>query len=206
MNSEPVSVGIALFEGFEELDTIGPLEVFGMASTMTDGLTVETLAPAHAPDLVTGTHGLRVRPDTQQTAWHGDILVVPGGGWRDGRVGIRTEIDHGELTGFLEAHAEDGGTVTSVCTGAMSLAAVGLLDGLPATTHADSMDDLEAAGAIPTDARVVDTGQVVTAGGVTAGIDLGLWLVERYLDAEVATRVAKRMEYEPRGEVVVTES
>lgn len=91
--------------------------------------------------------------------------------------------------------------MASVCTGGMILADAGITDGRPAVTHHGAMDDLRATGAEVVEARVVDDGDLVTAGGVTAGIDLALHLLRREVTEAVAARVADEMAYEPRGEV-----
>ncbi|RYG58738.1 DJ-1/PfpI family protein, partial [bacterium] len=94
-----------------------------------------------------------------------------------------------------------GALVAGVCTGTMVIAASGLLRGRPAITHHLAVEDLREMGADVVQARVVDDGDIVTAGGVTSGLDLALWLVERFCSAAVAHKVEKRMEYERRGTV-----
>jgi transcriptional regulator GlxA family with amidase domain len=86
--------------------------------------------------------------------------------------------------------------IASVCTGAMALAAAGLLEGRRATTHHAALEDLRRSGADVVDARVVDDGDIVSCGGVTSGIDLALWLVERFAGDEVADRVARDIEHD----------
>jgi transcriptional regulator GlxA family with amidase domain len=102
---------------------------------------------------------------------------------------------------MIAAAHERGARIASVCTGAMLLAAAGITDGRPATTHHSAIEDLRASGARVVDARVVDDGDVMTAGGVTSGIDLALWIVEQEASAEIADRVAAEIEYERRFEV-----
>jgi transcriptional regulator GlxA family with amidase domain len=131
-------------------------------------------------------------------------VIVPGGGWADGTPdGVRAECDGPLPRRLAELHA--GGTViASVCTGAMLLAAAGLLAGRPAVTHFTALDDLAAAGAdVQRDARVVDDGDVLTAGGVTAGIDLAIHLVARHRGADAGRVAARRLEYTPAGDVLV---
>ncbi len=98
---------------------------------------------------------------------------------------------------LTELH-DAGATVATVCTGGMLAAAAGLANGRPATTHHAALDELRAGGADVVAARVVDDGDLVTAGGVTSGIDLALWLLERELGAAVADAVAEEIEY-PRN-------
>jgi transcriptional regulator GlxA family with amidase domain len=97
----------------------------------------------------------------------------------------------------IRAAADAGAVLAAVCTGAMLLATAGVLTGRRATTHHSAWADLEAAGAVLVRDRVVDDGDVVTAGGVTSGIDLGLWLIERFAGPDQAARAAERLEYRP---------
>ncbi|WP_254766457.1 DJ-1/PfpI family protein [Salinilacihabitans rarus] len=189
---------IVLFDGFDELDAIGPYEVLANGARAGASLSVRlvTLEPT---ERVRASHGLRVEPDGVLD--DPDLLVVPGGGWTGDDGGVRRVVEDGALAERVADLHADGTTVASVCTGAMVLATAGVLDGRPAITHRDAVDDL-ADYADVTDARVVDEGDVLSAGGVTSGIDLALWLLEREFGPEVAERVAREMEHERRGEVV----
>lgn len=211
-------VAIVLFDGFDNLDAVGPFEVFNHARTF--GADVEvglyTLTPR---ETVTSSHGLRIVPDGALAdgtdagasrpegddgapAERPDIVVVPGGGWGTrAEEGAWAQVERGDLPDALARLHADGATVASVCTGGMLLASAGLTDGRPAVTHHGALADLEESGATVVDARVVDDGDVVTAGGVTAGIDLALHVVGRECGSSVAERVATEMEYEPRGDV-----
>jgi transcriptional regulator GlxA family with amidase domain len=121
---------------------------------------------------------------------------VPGGGWNDrAPQGARAEAERGDLPRRLaELHA-GGARVGSVCTGGMILAAAGLTEGRPATTHRGALDDLRASGAEVVEARVVDDGDLITAGGVTSGIDLALHVVEREWGERLADGIASEMEF-----------
>ena len=110
-------------------------------------------------------------------------------------------VERGDLPRAIAERHAAGALVASVCTGAMLLAAAGLLEGRPATTHHTALADLRAAGAHVVEARVVDDGDVVTAGGVTSGLDLVLWLVERHLGPALAVAAERELEYERRGTV-----
>ncbi|WP_226039659.1 DJ-1/PfpI family protein [Natrinema sp. DC36] len=190
---------IVLFEGFDELDAIGPYEVLQNGTQA--GASIETRLVALAEtDLVTASHGLRVEPDG--TIGRPDLLLVPGGGWTTADSGVRAAVEDERLPAAVAERATAGATVASICTGAMVLAEAGLLEGRPATTHRVAIEDLRAAAGEVVDARVVDDGDVLTAGGVTAGIDLALWLLEREFGAEIAAAVETEMEHERRGEVV----
>jgi transcriptional regulator GlxA family with amidase domain len=127
---------------------------------------------------------------------------VPGGGLLDGSpTGVLAEIERGAIPAALARLHADGVAIASVCTGALLLGAAGLLAGRPATTNRLALDRLRETGAEVIDERVVDDGDVVTSQGVTAGIDLALWLVERERGAELADALARGVEYERSGGV-----
>jgi transcriptional regulator GlxA family with amidase domain len=195
-------MAVLVFDGFDELDAVGPLEVLRNAAAMGDvDLAVELVDLDGAAE-VTGSHGLRVRPDGRFHAGRFDLVVVPGGGWNDrGPKGAWAEAERGELPRALAAAHEAGTVVATVCTGAMLATAAGLTRGRPAVTHHGAVDDLRAAGARVVEARVVDDGDLVTAGGVTSGIDMALWLVERHFGAALAEAVAAEIEHPRVGEV-----
>jgi transcriptional regulator GlxA family with amidase domain len=166
-----------------------------------DGLSVDLVALDGAAE-VTGDHGLRVRTDGPLDREGTDLLVIPGGGWNDrGTHGAWAEAERGELPAAIAAAARSGAVVATVCTGAMLATAAGLTRGRPAITHHSAVAELEASGAQVVQARVVDDGDLVTAGGVTSGIDLALWLVERHFGAEAAEAVAAEIEHPRHGEV-----
>jgi len=198
-------IAIVLFDGFDNLDAIGPFEVFSHARTYGADLEVGlyTLSPQ---DIVRSSHDLRVEPDgvlpDSESETPPDLVVVPGGGWGDhAEEGAWAEAQRGDLPAAIERLHSGGAMVASVCTGGMLLATAGLTDGRPAVTHHGALDDLRESGADVIDARVVDDGDLVTAGGVTSGIDLALHLVDREFGPDIADRVSTEMEYEARGEV-----
>jgi transcriptional regulator GlxA family with amidase domain len=199
------SIGILLYDGFDELDGIGPFETFDMAADA--GAPVDASLVTLTPrDRITASHGLRLEPDgTLPVEDPPDLVVVPGGGWndRDSR-GAWAEAERGDVPEALARVHDAGATLASVCTGGMLLARAGVLDGRPAVTHGGALDDLRATAAEVVDARVVDDGDVVTAGGITSGLDLALHLVERFAGAETAAEVAEGLEYDRRGEVWVS--
>ena len=195
-------IAVVVFDGFDELDAIGPLEVLRNAAAMGQvDLSVELVALDGAAQ-VTGSHGLVVRTDGRLDPDRTDLVVIPGGGWNDrGAQGAWAEAERGDLPAAIAAAHEAGAVVATVCTGAMLATAAGLTRGRPAVTHHDAVEDLRAAGAEVVEARVVDDGDLVTAGGVTSGIDMALWLVERHFGAELADRVAAEIEHPRLGEV-----
>ena len=192
------TVEIVLFDGFDELDAIGPYEVFENAAHAGADLEV-SLVTLDETDIVTASHDLRVEP--QGTLGQPDILIVPGGGWTTANEGVRAVVEDGELSDRVDECYTNGATVASVCTGAMVLAEADLLEGRPAATHPVAEEDLEAHAANVVDRRVVDDSDVLTAGGVTSGIDLALWLVEREFGEDIAEQVSEEMAHERRGEV-----
>jgi transcriptional regulator GlxA family with amidase domain len=192
-------VEILVFAGVDELDALAPLEVLRNAANA--GADMEVALVSLDGGRVTGSHGVTVDTDgpVSDTA---DLLVVPGGGWNDrSAAGARAEAAAGQLPQLLAAANQRGATLAAVCTGGMLLAAAGLTRGRHATTHHEAMEELRASGAIVVEARVVDDGDIITAGGVTSGLDLALWLVERFFGAKLAGQVAATMEYERRGSV-----
>jgi transcriptional regulator GlxA family with amidase domain len=198
-----MQIAIVLFDGFDDLDAIGPFEVFSHAKSF--GADVEVgLFTLSEQAIVTSSHGLRIEPDGVLAGVDPDLVVVPGGGWGDrAEAGAWEEAERRALPERLAELHGDGVTVASVCTGGMLLARAGLTDGRPAVTHHGALAELRESGAEVVEARVVDDGDLVTAGGVTSGIDLALHLVEREFGADVAERVATEMEYEPPGDVYV---
>jgi transcriptional regulator GlxA family with amidase domain len=195
MNAE-----ILLFDGFDELDAIGPWEVLQVAAAAGADLSTRLVTLDGARE-VTAAHGLRVRvEDRFASGGYPELLVVPGGGWvARAAPGVRAEVERAALPAAIADAHRSGTVVASVCTGAMLLAAAGLLRDRPATTHHAALDDLRASGARLVDARVVDGGDLVTAGGVTSGIDLALWLVERFFGAPLARELERRLEHPRRG-------
>lgn len=193
-------IDLIVFDGAEELDIFGPFEVLKAAEQTRSGLSVRLVALA-APCEVRLALGTRLLVDEVPAA-RPEVLVIPGGGWISrGGNGAFAEASRGDLPALIaRAHAA-GAVVASVCTGAMLIAAAGLAKNREMTTHSGAVEDLRSAGAHLVRSRVVDDGDLVSAGGVTAGIDLGLWLIERFCGAEAAVRAEAELEYERRGVV-----
>jgi transcriptional regulator GlxA family with amidase domain len=196
-----MNVQIVIFNGFDELDAIAPHEIWHMARELKPEVEVQ-LVTADGFKEITAANGLKVHAEGQLAAKRPDILVVPGGGWiTRSAAGAWAEAQRGALPAKIAQLHREGVVMASVCTGAMLLAAAGLLKNRPATTNRGALDDLAAAGAQVVRARVVDDGDVITAGGITSGLDLTLWLVERFLGAPTAATLEERLEYERRGTV-----
>lgn len=193
------TIAIALFPGVEELDFAGPWEVLGAWERLApeDGAHVFTAAASAEP--VECAKGLRVVPDhTWETAPPIDVLVYPGG------PGTRPQIGDESIRSFVRDVAQRGALMTSVCTGALVYADAGLLDGRPATTHWASLDELGRLGRgieVRPDDRWVDTGDVITASGVSAGIDMSLYLIKRLSSEQRARQLRRYIQYDPQPPV-----
>lgn len=192
-----LDVSILLFDGFDELDAVAPYEVFTTAGKMGGPFDV-SYGIGEVVDTVTACHGTQIVTDG--LVEDPDLLVVPGGGWNSGD-GVKREFEEGVLPDLIEDEYQNGTTVASVCTGALLLAKAGVLDNCPATTHHTATEDLREFTKLQ-EARVVDTGDVITAGGITAGIDLSLWLVERFADRDLSRDVALELEHDRSDDIV----
>jgi transcriptional regulator GlxA family with amidase domain len=184
------TTGILLFDEAEELDFVGPLEVFGMARQ--DGDRVVTIAERDEP--VRANLGLRVVPDhTIADAPPLDVLVVPGG------LGTRREAENPVVLDWLKQTAPGCAWVTSVCTGSMLLEAAGVIDGRKVTTHWAMIETFRQKDSVTVldTRRYVRDDNVVTAAGVSAGIDMSLWVVGQLYGVDHARGVQRMMEYDP---------
>jgi transcriptional regulator GlxA family with amidase domain len=193
-------VEILVFDGFDDLDGLAPLRVLRGAAAIGAPFDVAlvTLEPAAE---VTTSSGLRVIPDGV-LGEKVDILVVPGGGWANrAERGAWAEYYRAALPDAIARLHGGGAVVATVCTGGMLAERAGIIRDRPAITHHAAIGDLRASGAEVVQARVVDDGDFVSSGGVTSGIDLALWLIERFAGPEVAARVESNLEYERRGTV-----
>lgn len=188
---------IILFDGFDDLDAFAPYEVLRRAAQGGADLTVDYVTADGAPE-VASAYGVTLR--TPRSLGEPDLLVVPGGGWaaRSAK-GVWAEAERGVIPAALAAAHTRGAIIATVCTGAMLASAAGLTRGRPATTHHAAIAALREAGAEIIEARVVDDGDLITAGGVTSGLDLALWLVERFFGSALAVAIERQMEYERRG-------
>jgi len=203
------TVGIFIFDAVEVLDFCGPFEVFASASAPTgepseddehaSARLFDVRIIAEERRIVSARGGLRVEPH------HGiddcpplDVLLVPGG------FGTRPLMFNQRVLDWIAAQNERVETMTSVCTGALVYADAGLLDGRPATTHWGSLDQLARLGTgieVRPDDRFVDDGDVITAAGVSAGIDVALHLVARLHSKERAAEVRRFIQYDPEPPV-----
>ena len=180
-------IAIPIYDRFTALDAVGPYEVLSRLP----GATVHFIA---------AERGLK-RTETEMLALSADlaldelpdpdIVVVPGG------YGTRALLDDEQMVGWLRRAHETSEWTTSVCTGSLLLAAAGILDGLEATTHWLEYDLLERLGAKPVSRRVVEQGKVITAAGVSSGIDMALVLAAHVAGEDVAKAIQLGIEYDP---------
>lgn len=192
-------IAILLFDGVEELDWAGPWEVLTMWAALARRAgddDVEVLLCGDQTGPIACAKGARVLADS---SWDDltdtpDVVVVPGGR------GTRSLVEDEVLLGRLRQYHEDGALLASVCTGALLLAAAGLLEGRPATTHHGALAELQGLDGsceVRRDERWVDDGDVITAAGVSAGIDMALHLVDRLAGTERARAVRSAIQYDP---------
>ncbi len=194
-------IGILVFDGADEIDFIGPLEILRRAAKLVPDVDVMLLTLETCSEIVTA-HGLKIHPDGVLEGAV-DLLVVPGGGYvGNAPKGVRKEIERGKLPRRIAELYGNGAMLAGVCTGTMAIAAAGVLADRSAVTHRAALEDLRASGARVIEARVVDDGDIVSAGGVTSSLDLALWLVERFWGAELAGKISAFMEYRRSDDVV----
>lgn len=184
------NVAIVLFDHVEVLDFAGPFEVFNVAARDEPHFNVYTIA-AQSP--ITARGGLSINPHYELSDYpQPDVLVVPGG-W-----GTRPLLEDVAFLDWLKAQTTSLEYLLSVCTGSLLLGKIGLLDGLSATTHHGAFAELRTHAPNTTvreDLRVVDNGKVVTSGGISAGIDMALYMVAKLVSADHAHATAAYMEY-----------
>jgi transcriptional regulator GlxA family with amidase domain len=189
------TIAIALWDGVEELDFAGPYEVLTAWARMSERpISVRTVASSS--DAVRCSHDLKVVPDsTWEDVGKLDLLVLPGGDTRP------LQADESFLE-RVRTLAGSGTLMTSVCTGALVYGKAGILEGRRATTHWGALDRLADLGVdVDREARFVDTGEVITAAGVSAGIDMALHLVARLESVERAKEVRRYIQYDPQPPV-----
>ncbi|MEV0321692.1 DJ-1/PfpI family protein [Streptomyces sp. NPDC050658] len=186
---EQLDVAILLYDGFTALDAVGPYEVL----CRLPGVRVTTVARKAGP-VRTDTGELALTAERAMSEVAGaDVLLVPGGGNR----GTLAMMEDAGVHRWIRAVHRRSRWTTSVCTGSLILGAAGLLRGLPATTYWASRPYLKEVGAVYTPGRFVETGKIITAAGVSAGIDMGLHLAARLADERVAQAMQLAVEYDP---------
>jgi putative intracellular protease/amidase len=181
-------IAIPLYDRFTALDAVGPYEVVQRLP----GAELTWLAAEPGPVRTdTGKLGLIADAAFEELP-DPDVLIVPGG------TGTDDVLDDERLVGWIRRAHETSQWTTSVCTGSLLLGAAGVLEGLEATSHWLDLDSLARYGARPTSRRVVEQGKVITAAGVSSGIDMGLLLAARIAGPEVAQAIQLGIEYDPQ--------
>lgn len=193
------TIGILLFDDFEELDAVGPWEVlaYWTRTHPEDGWTVTTFSRDGEP--VRAAKGLTIMAaHSYDSIGPLDVLLYPGG------YGTRAHLRDEAQLDWVRARRADTALLTSVCTGSLVYAAAGLLKGRPATTHWGSLDllqELDPSLELRRDDRYVDDGDVISSAGVSAGIDMALHLVVRLAGEERAREVRREIQYDPQPPV-----
>lgn len=194
--SEQKNVGILLFNEVEVLDFAGPYEVFSI-TTYNEGnekpFKVHTVA--QTKDLIKARNGLKIQPDYDfYDAPQFDILIIPGGYGAE-----EIEIHNPKIINWIKNNMNNVDIMASVCTGAFLLAEAGLLDGKQATTHWMDIDRLEKEYTkvnAKRNIKFIDEFNIITSGGISAGINMSFYIVKKLLGEEIANVTAKRMEYD----------
>lgn len=197
-DSERLAVAILLFDDVEVLDFAGPFEVFSVTAELNGYKHLHVFTLAEEQRTITARNGLSVIPNhTLADAPKPDIIVIPGG------IGSKVAMMRPAVIDWLQAHSPNAEVIMSVCTGARILAKAGLLDGLTATTHHEAFADMRELAPNTTwvegdwqDTRFVENGRIITAGGISAGIDTALHVVAKLLGRDKARATAEYMEYE----------
>jgi len=186
-------VAILIFDDVEVLDFAGPFEVFAVTDELQGHAGFDVFTLAEGPGTVRAVNGLKVVPDhTLESAPAPDVLVVPGG------AGTRALLKRPALLEWIRTRARRAEITLSVCTGALVLARAGLLDGLRVTTHHEVLDllrELAPAATVDPSRRFHDNGAILTAAGISAGIDCSLHVVGRLLGPAAAEATMRYMEY-----------
>lgn len=183
-----MDIAIPIFDRITALDAVGPYEVLSRLP----GARVRFLAARPGPQRTENGMLALTADGSLGELTEPDVIVVPGG------LGTRSLMEDDTILGWIR-HAHEASTwTTSVCTGALLLAAAGILDGLEATTHWMSLDVLAEYGARPVSRRVVEQGKVITAAGVSSGIDMALLLAARIAGDDVAQAIQLGIEYDPQ--------
>ena len=183
-----MEIAIPLFDRFTALDAVGPYQVLAGIP----GARVRFLAAEPGPVRTENRMLTLVAEGRYEDAPRPDVVVVPGG------PGTRELLADERVLDWVRQTHETSSYTTSVCTGSLVLAAAGVLEGVEATTHWLVLDELGSLGARPTQERVVERGKVITAAGVSAGIDMALRLAELLAGADIAQAIQLTIEYDPQ--------
>jgi len=192
-----MNIQALVFDGFEEMDLVGMYEPLRLVP-----FEVSVRSLREQP-IVKAAYGLSIVVDKAIDVFHPpDVLLIPGGGWLSrAKQGAWAEAQDGEILEVIRKLHDQGTVLASVCTGSLLIASTGLLKDRPATTNHQALDELRQLGAQVIDFRVVDDGEIITAGGITSSIDLALHLIDRFASTEEALRISALIEFEQRGPI-----
>jgi Transcriptional regulator containing an amidase domain and an AraC-type DNA-binding HTH domain len=188
-----LNVGIFLFDKIELLDFAGPYEVFSVTSELNDYQLFKVFTITQEGTAIATVNGLKVFPDYGFANHPGiDILMIPGG------VGTKNEMNKEPVLKWLRQNYETSKVTASVCSGARLLGTLGWLDNIEATTHHEVMAHLQEIAPktmINKDRRFIDSGKIMTSAGISAGIDLSLYIVEKFCGEKIKNKTIVYMEY-----------
>ncbi len=192
-------IALICFDGMEELDLVGPWEVLRMWQLQFPGDGVEVVTVSLSDEIVECAKGMKIVTDLPVSEFEGcDVLLFPGG------QGTRRMVGDPDVSEWLRNVAGEGTLMTSVCTGSLVFAGAGLLKNRPATTYwsqLDTLKEIDRSIEVRRDDRFVDSGEVITSSGVSAGIDMALHLVRRLQSEDRARQVKKAIQYDPEPPV-----
>jgi transcriptional regulator GlxA family with amidase domain len=195
-------VQIMMYDGVEEVDSIAPAEVFDIARVYFDANVTVDYVTVDEPRIITLNRGAKMVVEKRWDPRKADVVIVPGGGWRDPNApGTHVEIARGVIPKALADAANGRRIIGGVCVGVMLMSAAGLTKNRPCTTHPLAAERLAAEGGVLKTARVVDDGDMITAGGVTSSIDEALWILEREFSPDMAVGTERILQHERRGTV-----
>ena len=188
------SIRILIFDGVELLDFAGPLEVFSAADYLlgdSSPFDIKTIAIKNS--IVVSKSEIKISPNITNEDQPLDLLIIPGG------IGTRRIIEDAKELKFVQDLISQSKTIASVCTGALILGKMGKLDGQNVTTHAVGVPLLEKISPLCTidrTKRYIDNGSVITSAGISAGIDMSLYLLEKYYGVSFRNEVQLYLEYQ----------
>jgi Transcriptional regulator containing an amidase domain and an AraC-type DNA-binding HTH domain len=184
-----ITVGILIFPQVEELDFVGPFEVLNYVNKIQSKST-KVLLIAETARPIRASNGMQIIPDTTTENCPAlDILVIPGG---KGRL---LAMKNSVIKKFIQKQIPTAKYITSVCTGAFLLAEAGLLTGKKATTYHTAFSELESYSVQVVSQKVVQDGKIITAGGVSSGLELGFYLLKQLFGSDISQEVARKIEY-----------
>ncbi|MBE9142292.1 DJ-1/PfpI family protein [Planktothrix mougeotii] len=196
------NVAILMFNDVEILDFAAPYEIFSITSEINEDKPFNVYLVAETLNSLQSHNGLSINPDfTLLDSPVPDVIFIPGG------IGTKAAMNQLQILAWIQSKGHHADLIVSVCTGALLLAKVGLLDGLVATTHHQALEQLKVLApqtTIVDNQRYVDNGKIITAAGISAGIDVSLYVIAKLLGDDKALKTAQYMEYDWKPKVKIT--